>query len=54
MHYLFQDMETGEYFFVEADSKTEARKIALEFFKEPKLYAIMSVDESEWYSYDVY
>lgn len=54
MHYLFHDAETGEFFFVEADSKSEARKIALEIFERPKLYAVMSVDESEWYPYDVY
>lgn len=54
MHYLFHDMETGEFFFVAADSVSEAREIALENFERPKLCNIMSADESEWYSYDVY
>lgn len=54
MYYLFHDMETGEFFFVEADSVPEAREIALENFERPKLCNIMSADESEWYPYDVY
>lgn len=54
MYYLFVDDESGENFFVEADSKEEAREIALENFERPKLCNIMSADESEWYPYDVY
>lgn len=47
-------MKAGENFFVEAESKEEARKIAEEYFGEPRLIDIMTTEQSEWYPCDVY
>ena len=54
MYYLFVDNDSGENFFVEADSKKEAREIALENFDAPVLIDVMTAEQSEWYPYDVY
>lgn len=54
MYYLFVDDESGEEFFVEADSQDEARETAKEYFEAPRLIGTMTEEESEWYPYDVY
>lgn len=54
MYYLFVDDESGKNFFVEADSKKEAREIAEEYFDAPDLVDVMTAEQSEWYPYDVY
>lgn len=54
MCYLFVDDESGENFFVEAESRFEARETAKEYFKAPRLIEAMTEEESEWYPYDVY
>ena len=54
MCYLFIDDESGEEFFVEAESQDEATETAFEYFEEPRLVDVMTEEESEWYPYDVY
>ena len=54
MFYLFNDYESGEEFFVMADSREEAKGIANTFFEEPQLVDIMTEEQSERYPYDVY
>lgn len=52
--YLFKDMETGEDFFVETDSKEEATKVANTYFKEPRLLMICNPEEADILGYDTY
>lgn len=54
MYYLFVDNESSENFFVEAESKDEAREIANDYFDRPRLVDVMTAEQSEWYPYDVY
>lgn len=54
MYYLFNDAETGEEFFVVAESKKDAKGIAMSYFDKPHLVEIMTEEESEYYPYDVY
>ena len=52
--YLFYDNETGEEFFVECDTEEEAIEVANKNFNSPKLKAIMTPKEAEWFGYDTY
>jgi hypothetical protein len=54
MYYLFNDEETGEDFFVNANDKLQAILFAERLFESPKLVTVMTEEESEWYPYDVY
>lgn len=55
-HYMFMDYETGEEFFVEAESKIEAKE-KLKYWFNPytcKYRGEFTPEESEYYPYDVY
>jgi len=52
--YLFQDMETGEEFFVECETKEEAITTATTYFKEPILNGIFSPEDADILGYDTY
>lgn len=61
--YLFEDVESGEQFFVEiykTEHKTEeecfakALKIANENFNDPTFICKVSPEEAETYGYDIY
>lgn len=54
MYYLFRDTVSGEEFFVVADNKKDAKGLALTWFEKPHLVDVMTEEESEFYSYDVY
>ena len=57
-HFLFEDQESGEMFFVEAKTKAEAKRIifnATTFSVEMCKYIDkMTPEESENYPFDVY
>lgn len=53
-NYLFQDEETGEKFFVQADSLKEAEEIAFDNFDEPVYIDHFTDEEAEWFGYDTY
>lgn len=52
--YLFQDMETGEEFFVERESKKEAIEVAEMYFEEPRLLMICTPEDADILGYDTY
>jgi hypothetical protein len=52
--YLFQDMETGEEFFVEIETKEEAVTTAKTYFEEPILIGIFSPEDADILGYDTY
>jgi hypothetical protein len=52
--YLFQDMETGEEFFVECETKEEAITTAKTYFEEPVLNGIFSPEDADILGYDTY
>ena len=52
--YFFQDMETGEEFFVERETKEEAITIATTYFEEPILMGIFSPEDADILGYDTY
>jgi hypothetical protein len=52
--YLFEDMETGEEFFVETDSKEEALRVANTYFEEPRLLMICTPEDADILGYDTY
>ena len=54
MTYEFNDQSTGEDFFVEANTKEEAMKIAKQYFKKPKCYGTVTEEEAEMMGYDTY
>lgn len=58
MTFMFEDMETGEVFFVEVDeeiaAKEVAEKIANKYFKEPKFIDKVTTAEAEMMGYDTY
>ena len=53
-YYLFNDEETGEDFFVNANDKLQAILFAEGLFESPKLVMEMTEEDAEWYPYDVY
>lgn len=53
-HYLFEDLESGEEFIVGAGDLDEAKKIAKEYFTEPKYYYRMTDYEAECSGLDEY
>ncbi len=56
-NYLFEDLETGERFFVQCDSYGEAIKILTEndfSIAECRYLGDFSDEEAEWYGYDTY
>lgn len=54
MTWEFSDRESGEYFFVEANTKEEAMKIAKRYFEKPKCYGTVTDFEAEMLGYDTY
>ena len=55
--YLFQDDESGEYFFVETDQGEDAAwDIATQYFKEENIGLAdeMTPEEASFYGYDTY
>jgi len=60
-NYLFEingeyDEHCGEMFFVQCDTKAEAREIAKENFPEENVHFLgkYTDEEAEWYGYDTY
>lgn len=54
MNYLFVDNETGERFFVQANSFKEAEEIAYDNFDDPEYIDEFTDAEAEWFGYDTY
>lgn len=52
--YLFKDMETGENFFVETDSKENAIKIANQYFDNARCIMRLDVEDAERWGLDTY
>lgn len=52
--YLFQDMETGEDFFVECETKEEAIAIAKKYFEEPRFMMRCDPEDADILGYDTY
>ena len=52
--YFFEDVETGEEFFVEVETEEEAIEIAERFFDEPVLKGIFSPEDADILGYDTY
>lgn len=50
----FDDKETGEDFFVEAETKEEAMAIAKKYFEKPKCYGTVPEFYAEAMGYDTY
>lgn len=53
-NYLFQDEETGEKFFVQAENFKEALEIAFDNFDDPTYIDEFTDEEAEWFGYDTY
>ncbi len=52
--WYFEDMVSGEEFFVEAISKEWAETIALTYFEQPQLHGEVSEEFAEWMGFDTY
>jgi hypothetical protein len=52
--YLFEDLETGEEFLVQAESKKHAMAIAQENFESPRCYGKVSTYYAESCGLDTY
>lgn len=52
--YFFEDLTTGEEFFVEADSLKDAQRIANTYFEEPNLISKVTSEEAEMMGFDTY
>ena len=52
--WIFDDKETGEEFFVEAEVREEAMKIAKEYFDNPQCYGTIPDYIAEAMGYDTY
>ncbi len=56
--FMFEDLETGEVFFVEVQNEIGARNeawdIAFEYFEDPELVGIYSPEDAEILGYDTY
>lgn len=52
--YLFEDLVTGEEFFVEANSLKEAQETANTFFEEPNLISKVTTEFAEMAGLDTY
>lgn len=53
-NYLYQDRHTGEYFYVNTNSRKEADEIANDNFKSPKYIGIESDYIADMSGYDTY
>lgn len=54
INYLFENLETGEEFLVQADSRSKAQEIAQMYFANPKCYGRVYEDEAERMGIDTY
>ena len=52
--YLFEDMETGEEFFVERETKEEAITVAKTYFEEPRFLMVCTPEDADILGYDTY
>ena len=52
--YLFKDIETGENFFVETDSKENAIEIANQYFDNARCIMRLDVEDAERWGLDTY
>jgi len=52
--YLFEDIETGEEFFVEEENFPKANEIAFEYFLTPKYIREVSAEFAEMCGLDTY
>ena len=52
--FYFEDMVSGEEFFVEALTKEAAIDTALTYFEQPHLYGEVSEEFAEWMGLDTY
>ncbi len=52
--FLFVDRVSGEQFFVKAEDRTAANKIACTWFEEPHNCGEVSDEEAEMLGYDTY
>ena len=52
--YLFKDMETGEEFFVEVETKKEAIEVAHTYFTEPRFLMVCTPEDADILGYDTY
>ena len=54
MNYLYYDDQTGEHFYVDADNRDSADRIAYFYFEEPEFICIDSDTVAEMAGYDTY
>lgn len=54
MNYLYCDYRTGEHFYVTADNKDSADRIAYYYFSEPEFIGIDDDDTADMNGYDTY
>ena len=52
--YYFEDLETGENFFVECEEVSEAIDTAKTFFQRPRFLGIVSTEWAEIMGFDTY
>lgn len=52
--WLFEDKESGEEFFVEAETRDKAKEIAEGYFSKPKCYGAVPEEYAEAAGYDTY
>lgn len=52
--YFFEDLTTGEEFFVEADSLKDAQEIANTYFEEPNFISKVTAEFAEMAGLDTY
>lgn len=52
--YFFEDLTTGEEFFVEADSLKDAQEIANTYFEEPNFISKVTAEFAEMVGLDTY
>ena len=52
--YYFEDLETGENFFVECEEVSEAIDTAKTFFQHPRFLGIVSTEWAEIMGFDTY
>lgn len=54
MNYLYYDSQTGENFYVNADNKDSADRIAYFYFADPEFISIDDDYTAEMVGYDTY
>ena len=54
MNYLYYDEQTGEHFYVNADNKDSADRIAYFYFADPEFICIDDDDTAEFMVCDTY